>query len=95
MPVYTNCYWNKYPQQHVTTVPTSIIFHPQLEVNAVIDFHSIPTIVSTTTQEKKAISRQTICLNDSDYDHILEENVRRDKIEFERDVDVYSDDMED
>ena len=42
---------------------------------------------------EKAISRQPICLTDADYDYILEEIVRRDKIEFEREVDVYSDDM--
>ena len=44
---------------------------------------------------KKTISRQPICLNDADYDYIVEEIGRRDKIEFEREVDVYSDDMED
>ena len=44
---------------------------------------------------KKAISRQPICLTDSDYDYILEEIGRQDKIEFEREVDVYSDNMED
>ena len=44
---------------------------------------------------KEAISRQPICLTDYDYDYILEEIDRRDKIEFERDVDVYSDNMED
>ena len=44
---------------------------------------------------KKSISRQPICLTDADYDNILEEIGRRDKIEFEREVDVYSDDMED
>ena len=44
---------------------------------------------------KKAISRQPICLTDADYDYILEEIGRRDKIEFEREVDVYSNDMED
>ena len=44
---------------------------------------------------KKAISRQPICLNDSEYDDILEEIGRWDKIEFERYVDVYSDNMED
>ena len=44
---------------------------------------------------KKAISRQPICLTDSEYDHILEEIGCRDKIDFERDVEVYSDDMED
>ena len=34
-------------------------------------------------------------LTDSDYDYILEEIVRRDKTDFEREVDVYRDDMED
>ena len=41
---------------------------------------------------KKAISRQPICLIDYDYDYILEEIDQRDKIEFEREIDVYSDD---
>ena len=44
---------------------------------------------------QKTISRQPICLTDADYDSILEEIGRREKIEFEREVDVYSDDMED
>ena len=46
-------------------------------------------------RQKKSISRQPICLSDFDYDYILEEIGQRDKIEFEREVDVYSDDMED
>ena len=44
---------------------------------------------------QKSISRQPICLSDYDYDYILEEIDQRDKIEFEREIDVYSDDMED
>ena len=44
---------------------------------------------------KKAISRQPICLTDSDYEYILEEIDFQDKIEFEIDVGVYSDDMQD
>ena len=43
---------------------------------------------------KKAISRQLIRLTDADYDYILEEIGRQDKIEFEREIDVYSDDTE-
>ena len=39
---------------------------------------------------KKSTPRQPICLTDSDYDCILEEIGRRDKIEFERYVEVYS-----
>ena len=52
MIVYTNCYWNQQPKQHVITVPTRTILHPQLEVNAVTDFHAIPTRVCTRTQSK-------------------------------------------
>ena len=44
---------------------------------------------------KKIISSQPICLTDADYDYILEEIGHRDKIKFEREVDVYSDNMED
>ena len=44
---------------------------------------------------KKAISRQPICLTDANYDYILEEIGCRDKIEFEREVDVYIIDMKD
>ena len=44
---------------------------------------------------KKSISIQPICFTDFDYDYILEEIGRRYKIEFERDVEVYSDYMED
>ena len=40
--VNTNWYWNQHPQQHVITVPTLKILHPQLQFNAVMDFHDIP-----------------------------------------------------
>ena len=61
----------------------------------ITDFHAIPTSICSRTQAKKSISRQPICLIDSDYDYILEEIGRQEKIEFEREVDVYSDDVED
>ena len=92
--VDTNWYWNQYPQQHITTVPTHKILHPKLEVNAVTDFHVIPKSLCTRTQAKQSISRQRICLTDSGYYYILEEIGHQEKIEFERYVDVYSDDEE-
>ena len=93
MQVDTNWYWNQQPTHHIITVPTRTILHPKLEVNAIIDFHAIPTSICSRTQAKKIISRQPICL--TDYDYILEEICRRDKIEFKIDVDIYTDDMED
>ena len=76
-------------------MPTLKILHPQLEGDAIKDFHAIPTSICSRTQAKKSISRQPICLSDFDYDYILEEIYQRNKIEFEGEIDVYSDDMED
>ena len=75
-------------------MPTRTIINPQLEVNAVTDSHAIPKSVCNRIQAKKITSRQPICLTDYDYDYILEEIGRQDKIEFERDVEVYNDDEE-
>ena len=72
MQVDTNWYWNQQHKQNFITIPTPTILHPQLEVNAVTDFHAISTSVCNRTQAKKSISRQPICLTDSDYDYILE-----------------------
>ena len=95
MQVDTNWYCNQQQNHHVIKVPTRTILHPQLEGDAITDFHAIPASIFSRTQEKKSISRQPICLSDFDYDYILEEIDQRDKIEFEREIDVYSDDMED
>ena len=66
MQVDTNWYWNQHPQQHVITVPTFTILRPRLEVNAVTDFHAILKSVCNRTQAKKIISRNPICLTDSE-----------------------------
>ena len=95
MQVDTNWYWNKQPNHHVITVPTRTILHPELEVLAITDYKAIPAGICSRTQTKKTISRQPICLSDFDYDYILEEIDQRDKIEYEREIEVYSDDMED
>ena len=50
--IYTNWYWKKQPKHHVLTVTTLKIVHPQIEVNAITDFHAIPTSVCSKTQEK-------------------------------------------
>ena len=54
MQVDTNWYWNQQPKQHVITVTTRTILHPQLEVNTVTYFHAIHTSVCTSTQEKNS-----------------------------------------
>ena len=45
-------------------------------------------------KKKKSISRQPISLTASEYEYILEKIDRRDKIDFERDIEVYSDNKE-
>ena len=45
MQVDTNWYCNQQPKQNVITLPTRTILHPKLEVNAVTEFHAIPTSV--------------------------------------------------
>ena len=72
-------------------MPTRTILPPRLEFNAVTGFHRITTSVCNMTQAKKSISRKPICLTDSDYYYILEYIGRQDKIEFERYVEVFSD----
>ena len=75
MQVDNNWYWNQHPQHHFITVRARTILHPRLEVNDVTDFHDILKSVCNRIQAKKAISRHPICLTDSDYDYILEENI--------------------
>ena len=61
-------------------MPTHTILHTQLEVITVTYFHTIPKSVCNRAQAKKAISIQPIRLTDSEYDYILEEIVRCEKI---------------
>ena len=80
MQIDTNWYCNKQPKHHVITMPTRTILHPQLEVNTITDFHEITTSVCSRTQAKKSISRRPICLTDADYDYILEEIGRKNRL---------------
>ena len=94
MRVDTNWYWYQHPQQNAITVPTRKILHPQLEVNAVTDFHDIPKMVCNRTHTKKSISINPIGLTDSDYNYILKEIYRQGKNYFERYVKILSDNEE-
>ena len=52
MQVDINWYWNQQSKHHVITVPTLTILNPQLEGDAITDFHLIPTSICSITQEK-------------------------------------------
>ena len=51
--VDTNWYWNQQSKHHDIIAPTRKILHPQLEGDAIIYFHAIPTSIWSRTQEKK------------------------------------------
>ena len=53
MQVDINWYWNQQPNNHVITVPTHTIIHPQLQGDVITDFHAIPTSICSRTQKKK------------------------------------------
>ena len=44
MQIDTNWYWNQQPKEYVITVLTRTILHPQLEVNAITEFHAYPQV---------------------------------------------------
>ena len=52
--LYNNWYCNQKPKHNAITVPTCTILHPQLEVNALIDFHTIPKSICTRTHKKNS-----------------------------------------
>ena len=53
MQVDTNWYWNQQSKHHVITMPTRTILNPQLEGDAITDFHAIPTSICSRKQAKK------------------------------------------
>ena len=54
-----------------------------------------PQVYVLEHRKKMPSQGSLYCLTDADYDYILEEIGRRENIDFEREVDVYSSDMED
>ena len=69
-------------------VPTRTIIYPRPDVFGMIDVQDIPKYVCNRIQD---IKRHHICLTDANYDFILDEIERQDKIELERTVSGNSD----
>ena len=82
----TNWHWKQQSPQQNIIVPTCKILHPCLDVVIITDIQDIPKTFCNRIQAKKAIKRHPICITDADYDSILYETERQDKIEFERNV---------
>ena len=71
--------------------PTCTILHPHLDVITIWYVQDIPKNLFNNIQAKKAIQRHPIIITDADYDYFLDEIECREKIEFERNVSVNSD----
>ena len=65
-----------------TIFPTRTILHTCLDVIIIIYVQDIPTKLCSINSAKKAIKRHPINMTDADYDYILDEIERRQKIEF-------------
>ena len=81
----------KQPLQQTSIFPIRTILHPRPNVITIRDVQNIPKNVCNSTQAKKSMQRHPISMTDVDYDYILDEIERREKIDFERKVSVNSD----
>ena len=87
----TNCYWKQQPLQQTIIVITRKIIHPRLDVITIRYVQDIPKNIFIRIQAKKFIQRHPSIMNDADYDYVLDEIDRCEKIEFERNLSVNSD----
>ena len=87
-----NWYWKQQPLKQTIIVPTRTILHPCLDLIIIRYIQDIPKNICSRNEAKEAIQRHTIIMNDADYDYIMDEIERREKIEFTQNISVYSDD---
>ena len=66
------CYWEHKQQQKVIIVSTQTILYQYIDVVTVKYVQDIPRSACNRKQEKMALQRHYIRLNDSGYDYILE-----------------------
>ena len=76
----TNWYCKQQPLQQTIIVSTRTILHPCLEVITIIDVQYIPRKICGKNKAKKAIQRRPIIMTDTDYDYIMDEIERCEKL---------------
>ena len=76
----TNFYWKQQPLQHTIIFPTHTILHPCLEVIIIRYVQEIPKKLCSRNEAKKEIQRHSIIVTDADYDYIMDEIERREKL---------------
>ena len=83
-----NWYWKQQPPQQTIIVPTCTILHPRLYVITKI---YVQDILKNICNRKIIHTKHPIITTDADYDYILDEIERREKIKLESNVSVNSD----
>ena len=73
-------YWKQQPIQQTIIVPTGTIIHPHLDVIIIIYVQYISMNMCIRNQEKKAIQRHQVIMDDADYYDILDEIERHKKL---------------
>ena len=76
----TNLYWKQQPLQQTIIVPKRTIIHPHLGVIRIRYVQDIPKNIFNRIQAKKFIQRHPISMTDADYDYILDEIERIEKL---------------
>ena len=76
----TNWYCKKQPLQQTIIVPTYTILNPRVDVITIIYVQDIPKNVCNRIQAKKSIQRHSIIMTDANYDYILDEIERHEKL---------------
>ena len=76
----SNCYWKHQSLKHNIIVPTHTILNTRLDVFIIKYSQDIPKTVCNRIQPKKSIQRHPFFMADTDYDYILDEIERREKL---------------
>ena len=76
----TNCYRKQQPLQRTIIVPTRTIPHPRLYFIIIRYLQDIPNKLFNSNKAKQVIQRHSIIVTGTDYDHILDEIERREKL---------------
>ena len=78
----TNWYWKQQPLQQTIIVPTRTILHPRLDVIIIRYIQDIPKKLCSRNEAKKSIQRHPIIMTDTDYDYVMDEIERHEKLSF-------------
>ena len=86
MKAKTNCYCQQNKNIQIVIISTRTIVHPCLDVSARKNVADIPRSIHNKNKAQKVIQWQPIFIDDKYHDYILDERVRSDNIDYERNI---------